>query len=99
MSNTCYYRLFSHLDAPKRYLSLTVDELLVAIIGFSMLALTNHKIVGALICLGLLSVLRMLKRGQSPRILLILMYWYLPYAITRFFLPRLPASHHRLYVA
>jgi conjugal transfer pilus assembly protein TraL len=99
MSNAFYYRLLIHLDAPKRVLSLTLDELVIAVMGFSMLALTNHKLLGALISLGLLSVLRCLKRGQNPMILLVLAYWYLPYAVTRFFLPRLPVSHHRLYIA
>ncbi len=97
MSNT--YRLFTHLDAPKRYFSLTADELAVAVMGFSMLALTNHKVLGAVISLTILSLLRSLKRGQNPRVLLVLMYWYLPYAFTQLFLPKLPPSHQRLYLA
>ncbi|MDF1931728.1 hypothetical protein PGH45_19025 [Legionella pneumophila] len=28
-----------------------------------------------------------------------LAYWYLPSYITQFFLPKLPLSHHRVYVA
>lgn len=98
MNNT-YYRLFTHLDAPKRYLSLTIDELMVTAISFSSLALLNHKVLSILIGFGLLSALRLLKRGQSPRRLLVLMYWYLPFAITQFLLPKLPASHHRIYLA
>ena len=99
MSHPNYYRLFAHLDAPKRYLSLTVDELVIAIIGFSMLGLTQYKLLSTAIGFGLLFLLRALKHGQGPKALLVLAYWHLPYAATQFFLPKLPASHHRLYVA
>ena len=99
MNNEIYYRLFSYLDEPKRYLSLTVDELVVAIVGFSLLGLTNYKILSALLSLGLIFALRTLKRGNGPRTLLLLAYWHLPHMVTQFFLPRLPASHHRLYIA
>jgi conjugal transfer pilus assembly protein TraL len=98
MSNRTTYQLFTQLDAPKRFLSLTVDELAVAIIGFSMLSLTNYKVLSALFGLGLIFVLRLLKRGKGPNALLVLAYWHLPHVITRFFLPRLPASHHRIYI-
>ncbi len=97
MSNPNCYRLFTKLDAPKRFFSLTVDELIVAIIGFAMLALTNYKILSALLGLGLVFVLRGLKRGKGPKSLLILAYWHFPHTITRFFLPKLPASHHRVW--
>lgn len=97
MSNTGCYRLFTKLDSPKRYLSLTVDELIVAIIGFSLLTLTNYKVLSALFCLSVVFVLRILKRGNGPSALLVLAYWHLPHAVTRFFLPRLPASHHRIW--
>ena len=97
MSNTGCYRLFTKLDAPKRFFSLTVDELVVAIIGFSLLTLTNYKVLSAMFGLGLVFVLRILKRGNGPKSLLVLAYWHLPHAITRFFLPRLPASHHRVW--
>ncbi len=99
MTNPNCYRLFTNLDAPKRFLSLTVDELVVAIIGFSMLSLTNYKVLSALLGLSLIFILRVLKRGNSPKVLLIMAYWHLPHALTRFFLPKLPASYIRLYVA
>ena len=99
MSNASLYQLLGHLDAPKRYLSLTIDELIIASIGFIMLALTNHKIIGAVLSLLLLSTLRYLKKGASPRMLLVLIYWYFPHGLTQFLLPRLPASHQRIWVA
>lgn len=99
MSNATVYRFFTKLDEPKRYLSLTVDELVVAIVGFSMLSMTNYKVLSALFSLSLIFALRVLKRGEGPTALLVLAYWHLPHGLTRFFLPKLPASHQRLYVA
>ena len=99
MSQTVYYQFLSHLDAPKRYLSLTIDELVIAIGGFAMLALTNHKFVSAALGLLLMGVLRLLKKGAGPKALLVLAYWYFPYMFTQFFLPKLPASHQRILVA
>jgi conjugal transfer pilus assembly protein TraL len=93
------YRFLNHIDAPKRVLTLTVDELLVAGLGFMLLVVSNQKILVSLLGLGLLSGLRYLKKGQGPKALLVLTYWHLPHFITQFFLPQLPSSHHRLYVA
>jgi conjugal transfer pilus assembly protein TraL len=53
----------------------------------------------AILGLGLVAALRQLKKGGSPRVLLVLAYWHLPNAITTFFLPKLPASHLRVWVA
>lgn len=99
MTDAVMYRFLTELDKPKRYLSLTVDELVIAITGFGLLALCNQKVVVALIGLGLVSFLRHLKKGGSPRVLLVLIYWHFPNAFTRFFLPRLPPSHFRVWVA
>ena len=99
MSHSSLYQILSHLDQPKRYLSLTIDELIITSTGFIMLALTNHKIIGTVISLLLLSTLRHLKKGASPKVLLVLMYWYFPHGLTQFLLPQLPASHQRIWVA
>lgn len=93
------YRFLTELDKPKRTLSLTMDELIVASIGFFMLAITNHKLIVALLGLLFVAGLRALKKGGSPRVLLVLAYWYLPHTVTRFFLPKLCASHLRVWVA
>lgn len=93
------YQFLSHIDAPKRILTLTLDELMVAGLGFMLLIISNQKVFVSLFGLGLLSGLRYLKKGDGPKALLVLAYWYLPSGLTQFFLPQLPLSHHRVYVA
>jgi conjugal transfer pilus assembly protein TraL len=97
--STISYQFLSHIDSPKRILTLTLDELIVASLGFILLILSNQKIPVVLFGLGLLSGLRFLKKGQGPKALLVLAYWYFPSALMQFFLPKLPCSHHRVYVA
>ncbi|HHT0594815.1 TPA: type IV conjugative transfer system protein TraL [Legionella anisa] len=93
------YQFLSHINAPKRILTLTLDELMVAGLGFMLLIISNQKILVSLLGLGLLSSLRYLKKGDGPKSLLVLAYWYLPSGLTQFFLPQLPLSHHRVYSA
>ena len=93
------YRFLSHIDAPKRILTLTIDELVIAIIGFMLLVMSNQKIIVSILSFGVLTGLRHMKKGAGPKALLVLAYWYLPYVLTQFFLPRLPASHQRVWVA
>jgi conjugal transfer pilus assembly protein TraL len=93
------YQFLNHIDAPKRVLTLTMDELVVAGLGFMLLILSNQKILVSMFGLGLLSGLRYLKKGEGPKALLVLAYWYLPSNVTQFFLPKLPLSYHRVYVA
>lgn len=98
MSNMTY-RFLSHIDAPKRFLTLTVDEFVIAVLGFVMLVISTQKVLVAIFGFVLLTGCRYLKKGEGPKVLLVLAYWYLPHAITRCFLPQLPASHHRLWTA
>lgn len=93
-----HYQFLNYIDAPKRILTLTYDELAVASLGFMLLIVANQKILVSLFGFGLLGGLRILKKGEGPRVLLVLAYWYLPSQLTQFFLPRLPASHHRVWV-
>lgn len=93
------YRFLSHIDAPKRILTLTLDELVIAIIGFMLLVISNQKILVSVLSFGLLAGCRYLKKGAGPKALLVLAYWYLPKTVTQFFLPRLPASHYRVWLA
>ncbi|MFO9001369.1 type IV conjugative transfer system protein TraL [Legionella pneumophila serogroup 1] len=93
------YQFLNHIDAPKRVLTLTMDELVVTTLSFILLLLSNQKVLVSMLGLGLLSGLRHLKKGEGPKALLVLAYWYLPSYITQFFLPKLPLSHHRVYVA
>lgn len=99
MSDAITYRFLTELDRPKRILSLTLDELVVAVTSFLMLALCNQKVMVTVIGLSAIAVLRQLKKGGSPRVLLVIAYWRLPHAVTRFFLPKLTASHFRVWVA
>lgn len=97
--NNINYRFLNHIDAPRRYLSLTADELAIAILGFALLVASNQKILAALLSLSLLTGLRRLKKGAAPKILLVLAYWYLPNMFTQFFLPQLPPSYQRIWMA
>lgn len=97
--SSMHYQFLSHIDAPKRILTLTLDELFIAILGFMLLILSNQKIIVSLFICGVFGGVRALKKGESPKFLLVLVYWYLPSSLTQFFLPRLPASHHRVWVA
>lgn len=93
------YQFLNHIDAPKRVLTLTMDELVMTTLSFILLILSNQKVLVSMLGLGLLSGLRHLKKGEGPKALLVLAYWYFPSYITQFFLPKLPLSHHRVYVA
>jgi conjugal transfer pilus assembly protein TraL len=99
MSNAVMFRFLTELDKPKRYFSLTTDEVVIAAIGLLLLCICNQKIIITVICFLLFSTLRYLKKGGSPRSLLVLAYWHLPNGCTQFFLPKLPASHLRVWVA
>ena len=99
MSDAVMFRFLTELDKPKRYLGFTADEVVVAGFFFLLLAVCNQKIVLAIMGFLLFSILRYLKKGDSPRVLLVLAYWYLPNVFTQFFIPKLPASHYRVWVA
>jgi conjugal transfer pilus assembly protein TraL len=99
MSNGVMFRFLTELDKPKRFVGFTTDEVVIAATGFLLLAICNQKAIVAITCFLTLSLLRYLKNGDSPRVLLVLAYWYLPSAFTQFFLPKLPASHLRVWLA
>lgn len=98
MSNI-HYQFLSHIDAPKRFLTLTLDECVFAGLSCLLLIVTHQKIVAFLFGVAVMSGLRFIKKGQGPRFLLVLAYWYLPDALLKSFLPRLPASYLRIYIA
>lgn len=99
MSDLMHYRFLNHIDAPKRLLALTLDELSVVALALVLLIASSQKVMVALFGFGLLSALKFLKGGQNPKFLLILAYWYLPGSLTSFFLPKLPKSHYRIWKA
>lgn len=97
--NPMNYQFLNYIDAPKRYLTLTVDELIVASISLLMFAFLSQRILVSILGFSLVSGLRAIKKGQGPKALLVLAYWYFPHAITQFFLPKLPKSYYRVWVA
>ena len=99
MRQITYYHFLNHIDAPKRYLSFTLDELIIAGIFFVLFISSSQKIIVSLFGMGLVSLLRVLKKGEGPARLLIMAYWYLPSSITGFFLPSLPKSYQRIWKA
>lgn len=92
------YTFVHHLDAPKRIYGLSLDELVIVVMSLALLLLSNHKLTAVLLGYSLLSGLRALKKGRSPRHLLVLGYWYLSYSVMQCLLSALPASHQRLWV-
>ena len=99
MSQISHYHFLNNIDAPKRYLSLTLDELIVAVFFFVLFICSSQKIIVSLFGMGLVSLLRTLKKGEGPARLLVMAYWYLPSSITMFFLPNLPKSYQRIWKA
>lgn len=99
MNQITHYHFLNSIDAPKRYLSLTLDELIIASVFFVLFICSSQKIIVSLLGMGLVSLLRMLKKGEGPARLLVMAYWYLPSSITGFFLPSLPKSYQRIWKA
>ena len=97
MNNPTPYRMISHLDKPKRFMSFTMDELMVALVGLMLLVASNHKVLVGLFSVTLLSTLKHFKHGQGPRFLLVQLYWYLPRALSQVFVVTVPPSHLRLW--
>jgi conjugal transfer pilus assembly protein TraL len=98
MSSSIHYRLVKHLDEPQRFLSLTIDEVVIAVLGLMLLVATSHKFLSGLFCLGLYSGLKYLKQGESPRFLLVLVYWHVPKEVSQMIVTKLPASHYRIWM-
>ncbi len=99
MGSAAVYTMLTKLDEPERYFTLTVDELLVAIVGMVLLVCSSHKVVVGLVVFSMLSVLKRLKKGNGPRALFVLAYWYFPHTITQIVFPDLPKSHWRVWIA
>ena len=98
MNNPALYRVVSHLDEPKRYVSLTMDELFVVLLGLMLLVVSNHKLLVGFLCFCLYGVLKHLKQGCGPRFLLVLVYWHMPASLAQLMVPHLPASHRRVWL-
>jgi conjugal transfer pilus assembly protein TraL len=99
MNSPTVYRVINHLDEPLRFLTLTLDELVIASVSLLLLIVSNHKITVAILSALLFSSLRVLKRGYGPRFLLFLAYKRLPSFVTSWFLLSIPASHWRVWKA
>lgn len=97
MSPRNVHTIFSHLSHPKRYIGLTIDEAVIAVTGALFLALTTQKIIVILSFMALVYGLKKIKKNRGHRFLIVLLYWCLPHAMTRFLLPRLPDSALRFW--
>lgn len=97
MSDRNTHTVFSHLSQPKRLIGLTIDEAVIAVTGALFLALATQKIIVILSFMSLVYGLKKIKKNRGPRFLMVLLYWRLPHAITRFVLPRLPDSAVRFW--
>ncbi|NDH09343.1 MAG: type IV conjugative transfer system protein TraL [Gammaproteobacteria bacterium] len=91
------YRMMQHLDEPLRLLGLTMDEVFIVSCGLLLLVTTTHKILAGVFCFGLYILLTFFKKGQNPRFLLVLVYWYLPFELSMFIVRHLPQSHLRVW--
>lgn len=92
-----FYKVVSHLDEPKRYISLTIDELCIVVLGLMLLTTSNHKFLVGILSLVIYSFLKYLKKGHGPRFLLIQIYWHMPDMIAKLIVPKLPKSYYRLW--
>ena len=99
MSSNSNYKMQAHLDHPRRYFGLTIDELCIALVAAAFITLSNQKLIVILSALLLVSGIKRLKRNRGPRYLLVLAYWYLPHGLTRFVLPKLPDSANRYWIS
>lgn len=97
MTDKNAHTLFAHLSHPKRYIGLTIDEAVIAVLGALFVALSNQKTIVILSFMAMVYGLKKIKKNRSPRFLIVLLYWHLPHAITRFILPRLPDSATRFW--
>ena len=97
MSTALMYRVICHLDAPRRYFSLTTDEVTVAVIGMMLMVASSHKALAVALCALMFTALRSLKQGNSPKYLWVLLYWHLPSFVSQWFLHPLPPSHLRVW--
>lgn len=93
------YLIFAHLDEPARFLTLTFEEVFIVSLSLLMLIGSNQKITIAALTAALIGILRYLKKGGGPKVLIKLGYWYLPHFLIQFFLPKLPPSYQRVWQA
>lgn len=99
MNDESLYLILRHLDEPKRYLGLTLDDCFIGGITIVLIMLTSSKLMLILVGMGIREWVRRLKKGNPPNYLFLLMYWYLPHGFSRFFIRELPASHQRYWVS
>lgn len=96
------YKVRHHLNMPTKILSITIDELLIIIITLVMFFFLDEIFPKALLILlsGIIvGVLRYIKKGRGPKMLIVYAYWFLPSFVTKFFMVKAPASHKRVWKA
>ena len=95
MGRSGFYRIIAHLDNPKRFMSFSLDELVVLVFGIMLLVTSNHKLMVGCFSFMLISLLRYLKHGQGPRFLLVQLYWLMPSYVSQGMVAKVPKSHFR----
>jgi conjugal transfer pilus assembly protein TraL len=102
MRDEALYQVRHHLSSPFRLFSLTIDELvviLIALVTFFFIDSILAKGILVVASIGLVSILRFIKKGRGPKMLVVYLYWYLPSFITQFFMSKMPASYKRIWKA
>lgn len=93
------YQILRHLDEPKRYIGLTLDDLIIGGLTIFLVMVSSSKILVVLVGFCLRFGVRKMLKGNPPSYLLILMYWYFPHAVTQYFIRDLPPSHKRYWIS
>lgn len=96
------YKVRHHLNMPTTILSITIDELFVIALSLILFFFLDEIISKAiLIVIGgtVVGLLRYIKKGRGPKMLVVYAYWCLPSFITKFFMPKTSASYKRIWKA
>jgi type IV conjugative transfer system protein TraL len=93
------FNFLRYLDEPKRIMGLTMDDCIIGGLGIFLAVVGRHPILIGLLSFGIRTIVKRLKKGQTPNYLIELMYWYLPHQISRIFLKSLPASYKRYWMS
>lgn len=93
------FQILRHLDEPKRIIGLTLDDCFIGGFTIFFVLCSSSKILMMLAGIGIRTGVRKLLKGNPPSYLLLLMYWHLPHAMTKYFIPDLPPSHKRYWIS
>jgi type IV conjugative transfer system protein TraL len=92
-------QILRYLDEPKRYIGLTLDDLTIGGLTIFFAMVSSHQIIVVLAGLCIRLGVRKILKGNPPSYLLVLMYWFFPHAVTKYFIRDLPPSHKRYWIS